>query len=133
MKTVFADRFYYLGLVNPGDGRHSEAVEFSRKLPVCSITTAWVLTEVADAPAGLMQRGVFLALLNRLRHDPTVTIVPPSQSLFDRGIELYARRPDKEWSLTDSISFVVMHRHGITDALTGDRHFEQAGFTILLK
>jgi predicted nucleic acid-binding protein len=52
--------------------------------------------------------------------------------LFAAGVELYGTRPDKEWSLTDCISFVVMKREGLTDALTGDRHFEQAGFKVLL-
>jgi hypothetical protein len=61
----------------------------------------------------------------RLRHPP---IVPPTQRLFDQGVELYAERPDKGWSLTDCISFVVMRQQGITEALTGDHHFEQAGF-----
>jgi hypothetical protein len=37
-------------------------------------------------------------------------------------------RPDKEWSLTDCISFVAMNERNITDALTSDHHFEQAGF-----
>jgi predicted nucleic acid-binding protein len=49
------------------------------------------------------------------------------------GVDLYRRRPDKAWSLTDCISFVVMQREGITEALTGDQHFEQAGFVALLK
>jgi predicted nucleic acid-binding protein len=48
-------------------------------------------------------------------------------------VELYAERPDKDWSLTDCISFVVMRHQGVTQALTGDHHFEQAGFTALLK
>lgn len=47
-------------------------------------------------------------------------------------MDLYRARPDKEWSLTDCTSFVVMNECGLTDALTGDRHFEQAGFKALL-
>jgi predicted nucleic acid-binding protein len=62
-----------------------------------------------------------------------VTIVPPSRQLFEQGIEFYGRRPDKAWSLTDCISFVVMDEQGIQDALTGDHHFEQAGYRALLK
>lgn len=53
--------------------------------------------------------------------------------LHNRSIKLYASRPDKQWSLTDCISFEVMRREGITEALTGDHHFEQAGFVALLK
>ena len=52
---------------------------------------------------------------------------------MDAGLALYANRTDKDWSLTDCISFVVMNERGITDALTGDHHFEQAGFAALLK
>jgi len=59
--------------------------------------------------------------------------LPASQELFERGLNLYRQRPDKDWSLTDCISFVVMREHGVTKALTADRHFEQAGFAILLR
>jgi len=52
--------------------------------------------------------------------------------LFHRGVELFRRRPDKGWPLTDCISFVVMQDHGIDEALTADVHFQQAGFTALL-
>ena len=47
---------------------------------------------------------------------------------MEEGLGLYESRPDKEWSLTDCISFVVMKKEGIVEALTEDRHFEQAGF-----
>ena len=55
-----------------------------------------------------------------------------SDTLFARGFNLYRQRSDKAWSLTDCISFVVMADEGLNEALTGDRHFEQAGFTALL-
>ncbi len=77
-------------------------------------------------------RQTFLHLLEALQADPACTIVPPTQTLFDQGVELYAERPDNGWSLTDCISFVVMRKHGITQGPTGDHHFEQAGFTALL-
>lgn len=68
-----------------------------------------------------------------LRSEPLITIAPLDMETFDAGVELYRARPDKDWSLTDCISFVVMRERGITEALTGDRHFEQAGFKALLK
>lgn len=82
------------------------------------------------APA---RRSNFLTLLSKLGADPDVTILPATQALFEKGIDLFARRPDKSWSLTDCISFVVMAELRLTDALTGDHHFEQAGFRALLK
>ena len=60
-------------------------------------------------------------------------LIKASDDLWRAGIDLYQRRPDKGWSLTDCISFVVMERLKITDALTADHHFEQAGFNALLK
>ena len=68
-----------------------------------------------------------------LDSDASVTIISVSVELYNRGIDLYRHRPDKEWGATDCVSFVVMNDLGITEALTHDRHFEQAGFTALLR
>ena len=68
-----------------------------------------------------------------LRRREDVVLLPSSRELFDRGLQLFSDRPDKEWSLTDCISFVVMGERSLTEALTSDHHFEQAGFTVLLK
>jgi predicted nucleic acid-binding protein len=93
-----------------------------------------VLTELADGWAKPVSwRSVFVQLLADVRANPDIAVVPSTDQLWDEGIRLYAQRLDKEWSLTDCTSFVVMHRDGITEALTGDHHFEQAGFVALLK
>jgi predicted nucleic acid-binding protein len=62
-----------------------------------------------------------------------VILIPPSLELFKRGLAFYSQRPDKDWSLTDCISFVVMEERGVTEALATDRDFIQAGFVTLLK
>jgi predicted nucleic acid-binding protein len=72
-------------------------------------------------------------LLDTLSATPDARIIGPSEELFSRGVELYRQRPDKEWSLTDCLSFVVMGDERISEALTGDHHFEQAGFRVLLR
>jgi len=132
MRPVFADAFFYLALLNPRDACHQQATNISRGLRPATVTTAWVMTEVGDALAGPRQRPLFLDLLDGLRLDATVVIVSATQELFDRGVDLFRQRPDKEWSLTDCISFVVMEERGLIEALTGDQHFEQAGFRALL-
>lgn len=132
MTSLFADSFYYLALLNPDDFAHRSALELAHQVMGPKVTTEWVMTEVGDALAAPGQRELFLALLAELRSDVSVTIVPASHGLFERGIDLYARRPDKEWSLTDCLSFVVMQEYDIREALTGDHHFEQAGFKALL-
>ena len=73
-----------------------------------------------------------MSLLEGLRASRRVEIVPLSQELLQRGLALFAKRDDKDWSLTDCISFVVMQDWDIHAALTGDRHFQQAGFNALL-
>ena len=97
------------------------------------MTTAWVLTEVGDALSAPENRTAFLQLVDTLLTSQDARILGPTPELFARGVELFRQRPDKEWSLTDCISFAAMLQEGITDALTGDHHFEQAGFRALLK
>jgi predicted nucleic acid-binding protein len=92
-----------------------------------------VLTEVADGMSRPGLRQAFQNLYESLLDDPQVFVEPPDQDLFEQGMTLFAARPDKEWSLTDCISFVVMQRRRIVEALTGDHHFEQAGFAAMLK
>jgi len=133
VKELLADSFYYLALANAGDRRHARAVSASRDKSARHVTHAWVLAEVGDALASLGSRRLFTELLDLLHDDPTASVLPATQELFDRGAALYRARADKEWSLTDCISFVVMRDRGIQDALTGDRHYEQAGFKVLLK
>ncbi|MCH7872685.1 MAG: type II toxin-antitoxin system VapC family toxin [Planctomycetes bacterium] len=128
----FADTFYFLALLNPKDDAHSAALEHSRG-PGGILTSEWVLTELADAMASRTRRAGFIDLHRLFRSDPDVDIVPADAELFARSVEFFAARPDKDWSLTDCSSFIVMHDRGIEDALTGDHHFEQAGFRALLK
>lgn len=97
------------------------------------VTTAWVLTEVGDALVAPGHRECFTQMLDMLARDPNAVVLPATHELFLAGVDLFRSRPDKWWSLTDCISFVVMMRRAITDALTGDHHFEQAGFRALLK
>ena len=132
MTVLFADTYYYLALLNPRNKAHARALAISPTLTGRLVTTSYVLIEVADALATPPERPRFLALLAALEADPNVTIVPASEDLFRRGVELYRHRPDKDWPLTDCLSFVVMNDAGSTEALTGDHHFRQAGFQVLL-
>lgn len=79
-----------------------------------------------------LDRKRFLELLDLFEEHPNAVILPPALKQFDAGVELYGRRLDKGWSVTDCISFVVMRERRISEALTGDRHFVQAGFKALL-
>ncbi len=133
MNSVFADSFYFFALVNSGEAPHAKAVEFANSFAGVVVTTRWVLTEVADGLARPGNREIFLRMYQEMLAHPCVHIVGFSDELYERGLRLYGERLDKEWSLTDCTSFLVMQDQNIVEALTGDRHFEQAGFIALLK
>jgi hypothetical protein len=133
MTPAFVDTFYLVAFLNPADAHHERVRAFSRQMRRRLVTTSWVLTEVADALRSPPNRPLAIQLRQLVRTTPFVRVVPAGEELFQAGFDLYEGRPDKEWSLTDCISFVVMERQNLTDALTGDHHFEQAGFHALLK
>ena len=133
MTALFADSHYYIALANASDADHAKAAAFARTVAHPIVTTAWIITELADGMCKVGTRGTFDKLLALIRTDVMTTIISADQLLMDRGLNLYSARPDKNWSLTDCISFVVMQENGITEALTGDHHFEQSGFVALLK
>jgi uncharacterized protein len=132
MKVIFADTFYFLALLNARDAAHGQAVAASRSPGLVLTTTEFVLMELADALCKPGQREEVLALWNVVQTDRAFRLVLATSELIERGRRLYRERPDKEWSLTDCVSFVVMHEQGLSEALTGDHHFVQAGFTTLL-
>ncbi len=133
MSDVFADSFHFLALLNADDPAHERAVlalsQQSRNL----VLTDCVLLELGDALCDPKDHADFLALYQALSSSPQVKIIRLTPVLLERGLQRLRERPDKDWPLTDCISFVVMEDEGIREALTGDRHFEQAGFTALLK
>lgn len=133
MKALFADTSFYVAALNARDVNHGRAQAFGQGFRGRVVTTEYVLLEVATFFCAAANRAVFLGLLRSLENDPEVVLVPASGDLWRRGIDLFAARLDKDWSLTDCISFVVMQEQGLAEALTSDRHFEQAGFVALLK
>lgn len=132
MNMTFADTFYYLALLNPEDEAHEKALAATTECKGKLVTTHWVLTEVADAFATPAYRQRFIQLVQIVDSDPDTMVISASDELFRAGVKLFSERVDKSWSLTDCISFLVMERHNIQHVLTGDRHFAQAGFTLLL-
>jgi predicted nucleic acid-binding protein len=132
MKSVFADTFYFLALLNERDAAHKRAVAASRTPGLKVTTTEFVLLELADALCQPHQRIEVLTLWNVVETDPAFRLVRATTELIQGAKELYRERADKEWSLTDCVSFVVMQDQKLTEALTADHHFEQAGFKALL-
>lgn len=125
---LFADTFYFIALLDASDAHHAVAVERLRGREAVVVTTRWVLAEVADALSAPIMRRRAATFIEQLQRHPNFVVCEESDELFVSGLALYSARPDKAWSLTDCISFVVMEKEGVRQALTGDRHFSQAGF-----
>ncbi len=129
----FIDTGYWLGLATDRDPHHERAVVLSRILVGPFVTTEAVLLELGNAFSGARFRALGVRLLNDIRTAPDIEVTPLGPDLLARAIDLYAARPDKEWGLTDCVSFVVMQERGIHEALAADQHFVQAGFRALLR
>ena len=133
MKTAFADTSFYIALVNPRDEWNAAARRVATQWDGRILTTEYVLVEIGNRLARSGDRTTFLRLADKIENDARTEIVWAGEVLYRCGLDLYSRRADKDWSLTDCVSFIVMEERGLTEALTGDRHFEQAAFKILLK
>jgi len=131
MSAVFADTSFFLAVLNPRDAAHGAFVEWMRSARHEIVTTEFVLLELGNALSARTLRALFAALIDELRSDPASSVVPLSSAALADGVQLFRTRADKEWSLTDCTSFVIMPRLGLTDVLTTDHHFRQAGFNVL--
>lgn len=132
---LFLGASYAIALSSATDRHHQRAVELSSQVEADNsdlVTTRAVILEIGNALSRLRYRAAAVALLDAVENDPAVEVVALSEDLYSRGLELYRRHQDKEWGLTDCISFTVMRERSITDALTADDHFRQAGFRVLL-
>jgi len=135
MKTnrFFLDTAYVLALLNQKDTYHKQA---KAMLPsMHSAHEVWlteaVLIEVANALAS-SNRSAAVAFINSCYFTPNVRVVSVDSKLLKRAVAFYKNRQDKEWGLTDCISFIVMDDNDLAEAFTTDDHFQQAGFRALL-
>jgi len=132
---VFLDAAYAIALSVPKDSYHRRAVLLADELEASKtrlVTTRAVMLEIGNALSKQRYRRAAVELLLSLEADPNVTIVPLSEDLYAQALRLYRGRPDKDWGLTDCTSFIAMQDRKITEALTTDEHFQQAGFRALL-
>lgn len=135
MLKTLADTVALIALVNTRDSLHEKAREvFSnlRRRNYSFVTTEFVLLEFANALSAPDFRVKAAIFIEGLRRSDDVEIVPASSELFRLGFELYKSRTDKEWSIVDCTSFIVMEEMEISEAFTEDHHFEQAGFVKLI-
>ena len=136
MTEVFLDTSFAIALSATSDQSHARAVDLADQLENSGtriVTTQAILLEIGNALSKQRYRVAATQLLESLVSDPNIEIVSLSNDLYDAAFNLFKNRLDKEWGLIDCVSFVVMQKRGIFDALTTDDHFSQAGFRALLR
>ena len=136
MNEVFADAGYWIALLNPKDDKHESAQRATKKLGERKIvTTEMVLVEVFAhvSKEGAFARNGAVEMLDGIRNNPNVEIVPQTHEQFEAAARRYAECSDQRWSLTDCASFLEMEKRAIFEALAHDRDFERAGFVALMR
>lgn len=136
MTIYFADTSFWIGLSSKRDQHHQRAGawhQFVIRTRSAILTTETVLFEWLNAMSDMSTRSIAAESCLRARGDRHIEVVPFQAELTASAIELYQGRPDKDWSVTDCLSFVVMERRRLTEALTTDHHFEEAGLRALMR
>lgn len=130
---IFVDTGYLLAVLNPRDELFELAQRWAKRVTERLVTTEYVLWEMANAFSDPVDRPRAHAAIAEIRSSDGWSLINASSDIFSEGILFHQRMTDKHWSLTDCISFVVMHQQGMQRALAYDHHFEQAGFEALLR
>jgi predicted nucleic acid-binding protein len=132
---VFLDTSGLIAWINQDDQWHELAhrqwAELIRnRIPL--LTTSLILVEIGDGLSRIHLRDLAVKVNRQLLQASQVEVIHVSPDLQSAGWKLFNERPDKDWGVTDCISFSLMELRGTSKAFTLDRHFEQAGFERLI-
>lgn len=130
---IFIDTWFIVALINKRDQYHQKALALAEKFenyPL--ITTDAILLEIGNGLSSNYRNEV-VELIEEFLTSDNVEVVRLTPKLFDEALKLFKKHHDKSWGLVDCISFIVMTEHNVTQALTFDKHFIQAGFQALMK
>jgi hypothetical protein len=131
----FLDASFAIALSSAKDRYHDRSEILAKQMQETRaqmVTSRAVVLEIGNVLAKRRYRKAAIKLIESIEEDPSIEIVPVSEELYKRAFSFYKKRQDKEWGLTDCISFVVMQDYELNKALTADEHFRQAGFRALL-
>jgi len=130
---IFVDTSFLLAVLNPRDSLHSRAQAWAETITEPLLITEYVIWELVNGLSMPADRPKVHSAVQEIQTAPEWEWIPASPSLFEAGMRLHRERGDKEWSLTDCLSFLVMQQRHLHQALTYDHHFEQAGYEALLR
>jgi len=126
--AIFLDTGYFLALIRKRDACHEAARAASAMYKCPFVTTDLVLVEFANALSKPPYRSTATVVIDAIREDENIRVVPFDSGGMKKALALYKERPDKEWGLVYCYSFVVMKEAHLHVALSFDEHFRQAGF-----
>ncbi|KGF73689.1 hypothetical protein DO97_12750 [Neosynechococcus sphagnicola sy1] len=135
MKTIFADKGYWIALLYPNDDLHKNATQLTIEImPTKIVTTELIFAELLNVLSrrGAQFRQAAVRLIDSVLEDPKLEVIPQTTQLFSDALRLYDQRPDQSWSHTNCASFCIMREQAMLEALAYVRHFEKAGFVALL-
>lgn len=136
MNLIFVDTSALIALGNKKDQFHFQATKVFKRLVLAKmnfITTNAVIFELTNAFSGVQYKPVAIKQSDMINNSKSWTIITIDEELMEKGLSRFKQMHDKDWSLVDCISMIIAEEIGITKIFTTDHHFEQAGFTILLK
>jgi uncharacterized protein len=131
---LLLDSTFIAGLINSRDQLHSKSLEWLSLVETAEevVITEAVLIEVGNLLHAVRQRQKAAEFIDACYETRNVKIISVDSVLLRKAVAFYRQHQDKDWGLTDCISFIVMKEHNLTQAVTADLHFQQAGFRALM-
>lgn len=130
---ALVDTGFLSALLNPRDALHARAklllLKNQSRLVLTEAVYFEVINQFSKAPLRHLSGFAHCWIFEGRR----VEFIPSTRETNSAAWELFVRHRDKEWSLTDCVSFVIMRQRGLVNAFAHDIHFEQAGFVPLLR
>ncbi len=136
IEPIFVDSFAWIAAINKSDNYHEISLRILEELlnkHAKLITTNYVIVEIINALSKAELRKTAIEFIDKLGKSPSVQIVKITDEIYNNAWTLYQQRMDKDWGITDCTSFEVMQMFNIRKAFTGDKHFEQAGYSLIVK
>ena len=138
MKRIFVDTSGWANLAYASEPYYQLATEIyvsASRSRQRLVTTNYVIAELVPLLTSVLKvsRPRVIDFINGIKSSPNFDLIHIDEVGDSKAWELLENRIDKKWSLVDSSGFVLMKSLNLTEALTTDHHFEQAGFVRLLK
>ena len=135
-EAVFVDSFAWIAAINKSDNYHEislKTIETLLKKGLKLVTSNYVIVETINALSKAEFRKAVIEFVDKLEMSPSVEIIKITDEMYNNAWALYQQRMDKDWGITDCTSFEVMRMFNINKAFTNDKHFEQAGYSLVVK